>query len=121
MVLPDKFYDQLCNELIDFAKDFDDYGKLDSDETYKDFSCAIEIDDTHTAYVDLGVTVLAEWQDDSFSHEFGIWEDGYKGYYPSGISVDSIDCLEVQDDYCEDVPFTYDRERIENIELTLNW
>ena len=53
MVLPNKFYDQLCNELIDFAKDFDDYGKLDSDETYKDFSCAIEIDQSHTAYVEL--------------------------------------------------------------------
>ena len=120
MVLPDNFYDELCNELIDFAKDFDDYGKLDSDETYKDFSCAIEIDDTHTAYVELGVTVLAEWQDDSFSHEFGIWEDGYTGYYPSGISVDSIDCLEVYDEDDNEIPFTYDRERIEELELYLN-
>ena len=33
MVLPNKFYDQLCRELIDFAKDFDDYCKLESDET----------------------------------------------------------------------------------------
>ena len=120
MELPDNFYDELCNELIDFAKDFDDYGKLDSDETYKDFSCAIEIDDTHTAYVDLGVTVLAEWQDDSFSHEFGIWEDGYKGYYPSGVKVDKVRSIKVYDEDDNEIPCEYDRERIEELELTLN-
>ena len=120
MELPDNFYDQLCNELIDFAKDFDDYGKLDSDETYKDFSCAIEIDDTHTAYVDLGVTVLAEWQDDSFSHEFGIWDDPAKGYYPSGVKVDKIRSIKVYDEDDNEIPFECDRERIEELELTLN-
>ena len=50
MVLPNKFYDQLCNELIDFAKDFDDYGKLDSDETYKDFSLARVAETTALAH-----------------------------------------------------------------------
>ena len=67
------------------------------------------------------MVVVCELKDDSFDHEFGTWEDPAKGYYPSGVKVDKIRSIKVYDEDDNEIPFEYDRERIEDIELTLNW
>ena len=120
MELPDNFYDELYIGLNYYCRHYRDGKPIESDEYEDEYEDCIQFSDEYCAEVSLDVVVVCELRDDSFSHEFGIWDDGYKGYYPSGILVDSIDCMEVQDEYCEDVQFTYDRERIEELELYLN-
>ena len=66
------------------------------------------------------MVVVCEFRDDSFDHEFGTWEDPAKGYYTSGVKVDKIRSIKVYDEDDNEIPCEYDRERIEEIELTLN-
>ena len=66
------------------------------------------------------MVVFCEFRDDSFDHEFGTWGDPAKGYYPSGVKVEKIRSIKVYDEDADEIPFTYDRERIEDIDLTLN-
>ena len=65
---------------------------------------------------------------ENFYDELYIGLNYYCRHYREGKPIESDeyedeyeDFIQFSDDYCEDVPFTYDRERIENIELTLNW
>ena len=56
----------------------------------------------------------------SFDHEFGTWDDPAKCYYPSGVRVEKIRSIKVYDEDDNEIPFEYDRERIEELELYLN-
>ena len=117
MELPENFYDQLYIGLNYYCRHYRECKPIESDE-YED---CIQFSDDYCAKVSLDVVVVCEWQDDSFDHEFGTWDDPAKGYYPSGVKVDKIRSIKVYDEDDNEIPFEYDRERIEDIELTLNW
>ena len=116
MELPDNFYDELYIGLNYYCRHYREGKPMESDE-YED---CIQFNCDYCAEVSLDVVVVCEWRDDSFSHEFGIWDDPAKGYYPSGVKVQKIRSIKVYDEDDNEIPFTYDRERIEEIELTLN-
>ena len=116
MELPDNFYDELYIGLNYYCRHYRDGKPIESDE-YED---CIQFCDDYCAEVSIDVVVVCEWKDDSFSHEFGIWDDPAKGYYPSGVKVDKVRSIKVYDEDENEIPFTYDRERIEDIELTFN-
>lgn len=117
MKLPDNFYDELYIGLSYFCRHYREGKPIESDE-YED---CIQFCDEYFAEVSLDVVVVCEFRDDSFDHEFGTWEEPAKGYYPSGVRVEKIRSIKVYDEDDNEIPFTYDRERIEDIELTLNW
>lgn len=64
--------------------------------------------------------LFQKWRDDSFDHEFCTWDDPAKGYYPNGVKVEKIRSIKVYDEDDNEIPFEYDRERVEEIKLTLN-
>ena len=117
MELPDNFYDQLYIGLSYYCRHYRDGKPIESDE-YED---CIQFSVDYFAEVSLDVVVVCEWRDDSFDHEFGTWDDPAKGFYPSGVKVEKIRSIKVYDEDDNEIPFNYDRERIEDIELTLNW
>ena len=120
MKLPDNFYDELYIGLNYYCRHYRDGKPIESDEYEDEYEDCIQFSDNYCAEVSLDVVVVCEWQDDSFSHEFGICDDPAKGYYPSGVRVEKIRSVKVYDEDDKEIPFTYDRERIEEIELTLN-
>lgn len=120
MELPDNFYDELYIGLNYFCRHYRDGKPIESDEYEDEYDDFIQFGDGYCAEVSLDVVVICEFQDDSFDHEFGTWDDPAKGYYPSGVKVDKIRSIKVYDEDDNEIPFTYDRERIEELELTLN-
>ena len=65
---------------------------------------------------------------ENFYDQLYIGLNYYCRHYREGKPIESDeyedeyeDCIQFSDDYCEDVPCEYDRERIEELELTLNW
>ena len=121
MELPENFYDELYIGLNYYCRHYCDDKPIYSYENEDEYEDCIQFSDNYCADVSLDVVVVCEWQDDSFDHEFGTWDDPAKGYYPNGIRVEKIRSIKVYDEDDNEIPFTYDRERIENIELTLNW
>lgn len=119
MELPDNFYDRLYIGLNYFCRHYREGKQIESDEYQDEYEDDIPLNDDYCAEVSLDV-VVCEWRDDSFDHEFGTWDDPAKGYYPSGVKVEKIRSIKVYDEDDNEIPFTYDRERIEEIELTLN-
>lgn len=120
MELPDNFYVQLYIGLNYFCRHYREDKPIESDEYEDEYEDDIQFSDDYCAEVSLDVVVVCEWQDDSFDHEFGTWDDPAKGYYPSGVKVEKIRSIKVYDEDDNEIPFTYDKERIEEIELTLN-
>ena len=120
MELPDNFYDQLYIGLSYFCRHYHEGKPIESDEYEDEYEDCIQFCDDYCAKVHLDVVVVCGWRDDSFDHEFGALDDPTKGYYPSGVKVDKIRSIKVYDEDDNEIPFTYDRERIEEIELTLN-
>ena len=120
MKLPDNFYDELYIGLNYYCRHYRDGKQIESDAYEDEYEDCIQFSDDYCAEVSLDVVVICEFRDDSFDHEFGTWEDPAKGYYPSGVKVEKIRSIKVYDEDDNEIPFTYDRERIEEIELTLN-
>lgn len=116
MELPDNFYDRLYIGLNYYCRHYREGKPIESGEYEDD----IPLNDDYCAEVSLDVEVICEFQDDSFDHEFGTWDDPCKGYYPNGVKVEKIRSIKVYDEDDNEIPFTYDRERIEGIELYLN-
>ena len=121
MELPDNFYDQLYIGLNYYFRHYREGKPIESDEYDDEYEDCIQFCGDYFAEVSLDVVVVCELKDDSFDHEFGTWDDPAKGYYPSGVKVDKIRSIKVYDEDDNEIPFTYERERIEDIELTLNW
>lgn len=120
MELPYNFYDQLYIGLNYFCRHYREGKQIESDEYEDEYEDCIQFSGDYCAEVSLDVVVVCEWQDDSFSHEFGTWDDPAKGYYPSGVKVEKIRSIKVYDEDDNEIPFEYDREWIEEIKLTLN-
>ena len=121
MELPDNFYDELYIGLNYFCRHYREGKPIESDEYNDEYDDCIQFCDDYFAEVYLDVVVVCEFKDDSFDHEFGIFDDPAKGYYPSGVKVDKIRSIKVYDEDDNEIHFEYDSERIEDIELTLNW
>ena len=121
MELPENFYDELYIGLNYFCRHYREGKPIESEEYEDEYEDFIQFSDDYCAEVSLDVVVICEFQDDSFDHEFGTWDDPAKGYYPSGVKVEKIRSIKVYDEDDNEIPFDYDRERIEDIELTLNW
>ena len=120
MQLPNNFYDKLYIGLTYSCRHYREGNTIESDEYEDDYEDCIQFNFDYFAEVSLDVVVVCEFRDDSFDHEFGTWDDPAKGYYPSGVKVEKIRSIKVYDEDDNEIPFTYDRERIEEIELTLN-
>ena len=120
MELPENFYDQLYIGLNYYCRHYRDGKPIESDEYEDEYEDCIQFSDEYFADVSLDVVVVCEFQDDSFDNEFGTLDDPSKGYYTSGVRVDKIRSIKVYDEDDNEIPFDYDRERIEEIELTLN-
>lgn len=120
MKLPDKFYDELYIGLNYFCRHYREGKQIESDEYEDEYDDCIQFNVDYCAEVSLDVVVICEFQDDSFDHEFGTWDDPAKGYYPSGVKVDKIRSIKVYDEDDNEIPFEYDKERIEELELYLN-
>ena len=120
MELPDNCYDELYIGLNYYGRHYREGKPIESDEYEDEYDDIIQFSDEYCAEVSLDVVVLCEFQDDSFDHEFGTWDDPAKGYYPSGVKVKKIRSIKLYDDDDNKIPFTYDRERIEELELYLN-
>ncbi len=120
MELPDNFYDQLYIGLNYLCRHYREGKPIESDEYEDEYEDCIQFSEDYCAEVSLDVVLVCEWQDDSFDHEFGTWDDPAKGYYPSGVKVEKIRSINVYDEDDNEIPFEYDRERIEKIELYLN-
>ena len=120
MELPDNFYDELYIGLNYYCRRYREGRAIGSVEHEDEYEDCIQFCGDYFAEVSLDVVVVFEFQDDSFDHEFGTWEDPAKGYYPSGVRVEKIRSIKVYDEDDNEIPFTYDRERIEELELYLN-
>ena len=103
-----------------YCRHYRDGKLIESDEYEDEYEDCIQFCDEYCAEVSLDVVVVCEFRDDSFDHEFGTWDDPAKGYYPSGVRVEKIRSIKVYDEDDNEIPFTYDRERIEELELYLN-
>ena len=110
MKLPDNFYDELYIGLNYYCRHYREGKPIESDEYEDEYEDCIQFSDDYCAEVSLDVVVVCE-----------LWDDHAKGYYPSGVKVEKIRSIKVYDEDDNEIPFTYDRERIENTELTLNW
>ena len=120
MELPYNFYDELYIGLNYYCRHYSEGKQIESDEYEDEYEDCIQFSDDYCAEVSLDVVVVCELRDDSFDHEFGTWDDPAKGYYPSGVRVEKIRSIKVYDEDDNEIPFTYDRERIEELELYLN-
>ena len=120
MELPENFYDELYIGLNYYCRHYRDGKQIESDEYEDEYEDCIQFNCDYFAEVSIDVVVICEFQDDSFDHEFGTWDDPAKGYYPSGVKVKKIRSIKVYDEGDNKIPFTYDRERIEELELYLN-
>ena len=109
MELPDNFYDELYIGLNYFCRHYREGKPIESDEYEDEYEDCIQFSDDYCAEVSLDVVVICE-----------LLDDPAKVYYPSGVRVEKIRSIKVYDEYDNEIPFTYDRERIEEIELTLN-
>lgn len=121
MELPENFYDQLYIGLNYYCRHYRDGKPIESDEYEDEYDDCIQFNGDYFAEVSLDVVVVCEWRDDSFDNEFGTCDDHAKCYYPSGVKVDKIRSIKVYDEDDNEIPCEYDRERIEDIELTLIW
>ena len=121
MELPENFYDELYIGLNYFCRHYREGKPIESDEYEDEYEDCIQFSDDYCAKVHIDVVVVCECRDDSFDHGVVTCADPAKGYYPSGVKVDKIRSIKVYDEDDNEIPFKYDRERIEDIELTLNW
>ena len=109
MELPNNFYDELYIGLNYFCRHYREGKPIESDEYEDEYEDCIQFSDDYFADVSLDVVVVCEF-----------WDDTAKGYYPSGVRVEKIRSIKVYDEDDNEIPFEYDSERIEEIELTLN-
>ena len=109
MELPDNFYDELYIGLNYYCRHYRDGKPIESDEYEDEYEDCIQFCDEYCAEVSLDVVVVCEF-----------WDDTAKGYYPSGVKVEKIRSIKVYDEDDNEIPFTYDRERLEELELYLN-
>ena len=120
MELPENFYNELYIGLNYYCRHYREGKPIESDEYEDEYEDCIQFCDEYCEEVSLDVVVVCEWRDDSFDHEFGTWDDTEKGYYTSGVKVEKIRSIKVYDEDDNEIPFEYDSERIEELELTLN-
>ena len=120
MKLPENFYDELYIGLNYYCRHYREGKPIESDEYEDEYEDCIQFREDYCADDSLDVVVICEFMDDSIEHEFGTWEDPAKRYYPSGVKVQKIRSIKVYDEDDNEIPCEYDRERIEDIELTLN-
>lgn len=105
MKLPNNFYNELEDAVAKYGEWVTEDRSIDADECmfyavdlnfdFGDYGCSIEAD----------IEYKAEWEDDSFDHEFGTWEDPAPYYKAVGATIDLVDELHFYDDDGNEVEF----------------
>ncbi len=114
--LPDSFYDALVDELEAWARSV-----TECEDSYdsREVELVFDYGDGLGGYVRLEAELDCEWMDESFDHAFGTWDDPHPHYAPTAVSVACVYEVGATDAEGEDMAVSFDRERIEEIEVIL--
>lgn len=114
--LTDCFYDALLDELEAWARSV-----TECEDNYdsREVELIFDFGDGLGGYARLEAELECEWVDESFDHAFGTWDDPHKHYAPTAVSVACVYDIVITDADGEDMVVSYDKERIDGMEIIL--
>lgn len=110
----DKICDQLGDEIAKHCNWLTDRNEVEGDE--QDIDCEGELYiGEYTVYYDFELTMYAEWEDDSFDHEFDTWEDPAPYYKATGAEVWRVNGLTVCDENDNEIELGFDKDKLKGM------